>query len=138
MFTAKLKSQKKTPTLKNRAQAFCFLWGWLLLSVLHHGRLPPRPWREDSPTTSRIRNKKKEKGRKMAEVSFALLCPSRTAEHSRESLSDCGLNPTLPEFDCSRRWFIAPLFWLHMLRARPILGVCLLSQPFQCPSFGCA
>ena len=45
---------------------------------------------------------------------------------------------SLPEFDCSRRWFIAPLFWLHMLRARPILGVCFLSQPFQCPSFGCA
>jgi hypothetical protein len=70
----------------------------------------------------------------MAEVSFALLCPSRTAEHSRESLSDCGLNPTLPEFDCSRRWLFAPLFWLHMLRARPILGVCFFSQPFQCLS----
>ena len=38
---------------------------------------------------------------------------------------------SLPEFDCPRRWFIAPLFWLHMLRARPILGVCFLSQPFQ-------
>ena len=27
-----------------------------------------------------------------------------------DSLSDCGLIPTLPEFDCSRRWFFAPLF----------------------------
>ena len=35
--------------------------------------------------------------------------------HRRESLSDCGLSPTLPEFDCSRRWLFAPLFWLHML-----------------------
>ena len=43
---------------------------------------------------------------------------------------------SLPEFDCSRRWFIAPLFWLHMLWARPNLGVCFLSQPFQCWQLG--
>ena len=71
----------------------------------------------------------------MAEVSFALLCPSWALA---DFPSDCGINPTLPEFDCSRRWFFEPLFWLHMLRAQPILGDCFLSQPFQCPSFGCA
>ena len=106
--------------------------------VLHYGRRPPRPWREDLSTTFRIMNKKereREGKKNMAEVSFALLCPSWALA---DFPSDCGINPTLPEFDCSRRWFFEPLFWLHMLRAQPILGDCFLSQPFQCPSFGCA
>ena len=58
----------------------------LPLSVLHHGRLPSRPWREDSPTTHRIRNKKKREGKKNDRGIFRslVLCPSRTAEsHSQ-------------------------------------------------------
>ena len=86
-------------------------------------------------TTSRIRNEEKKETKKIARGIFRSLAPLLG---TAGSLSDCGLNPTLPESDCSRRWFFAPLFWLHMFRARPIHGVCLLSQPFQCPSFGCA
>ena len=89
----------------------------------------PRWWWSAAGVRVRARNKKKEKGRKNGRGIFRSLV---SLSHRRESLSDCGLNPTLPESDCSRRWFFAPLFWLHMLRARPILGVCLLSQPFQC------
>ena len=63
--------------------AFLSVWTMgdsCLLSLLHGARL--------LATTSWIRNKKKEKGRKMAEVSFALLCPSRTAEsHSQIVIS---------------------------------------------------
>jgi hypothetical protein len=46
----------------------------LPLSVLHHGRLPPRPWREDSPTTFRIRNKKEREGKKKWPRCLSLSC----------------------------------------------------------------
>ena len=71
----------------------------------------------------------------MARVSLALalllaLLGTGTAPHwpalSRIAVSAL----TLPELNCSHgagSLFFAPLFWFHMLRARPALGVCFLS-----------
>ena len=67
----------------------------------------------------------------MAEVSFALLCPSRTAEsHSQIVVSTLlfrnliarGAGSLRPSSGCK-------CFGLDV--TRPILGVCFFSQPFQ-------
>ena len=58
--------------------------------------------------------KRKRREEKMAEASNEAsdvpLGSWALAVMLADSLSDCGLIPTLPEFDCSRRWFFAPLF----------------------------
>ena len=65
----------QTPTLKNRAQKALADCGAASLFVLNHGRLPPLPWREDSPTTSRIRNTEKKETKKIARDIFRSLAP---------------------------------------------------------------
>jgi hypothetical protein len=68
--------------------------------------------------------KRKKKQRKTARGIFRSLAPLLG---NAGSLSDCGIKPTIAELNL---YSIAPLFRLHMLQARPALGVCFLSQPY--------
>jgi hypothetical protein len=73
------------------------LWGCLsLLCTMGDSRLlPPLPWREDSPTTSRIRNKEKKETKKIARGIFRSLAPLYCLSWELSALSRIAVCPAM-------------------------------------------
>merc|ERR1712185_576601 len=100
MFTAKLKSQKKTPTLKkieHRLFVFCGAGCFSLFCTMGNSRLVHGAKTRRLHLELGIKRKKKQ--RKIARGIFRSLAPLLG---TAGSLSDCGIKPTIAELNSSR------------------------------------